>query len=100
MACTLLALSAAVLFCGAVVNLVEDRESLRIIFWPAARIADFFPPPCFDRGHGEEPFCEATPVQAFAGLLGMGVSVLVYALIAYGLLRLSFGRSGAARTAA
>jgi len=95
-----LALGLGTALCVATIQLVDNLGTLRAVLWPAAMVADAFPPPCFDRGPGEPPFCEGTPVQIFAGLLGFGVSVLFYASIAYCFLWLSLRRSHADEPAA
>src|SRR5512146_1705526 len=50
-----------------------------LVFWPIFLVASAFPAPCFDRGPGQAPFCEGTPVQLFGALLGCVAAFIVYA---------------------
>jgi hypothetical protein len=55
----------------------------RVMLWPVIAFLYAFPAPCFDRGPGQAPFCEGTPIQLLAILAGIVVSVLFYAGAAY-----------------
>ncbi len=53
----------------------------RLLFWPVYLVVRAFPAPCFDRGPGQEPFCEGTPVQLFAALFGFVLAFVFYAAL-------------------
>jgi hypothetical protein len=53
----------------------------RALFWPVYLVVNAFPPPCFDRGPGKQPFCEGTPVQVIAALFGLAVSFVLYSAL-------------------
>jgi hypothetical protein len=57
----------------------------KVLFWPVYLVVSAFPPPSFDRGPGREPFCEGTPVQLFAALLGFVLAFVFYGGIGAGL---------------
>ena len=78
-----------------------ESELRHLVFWPVLLVASAFPAPCFDRGPGQAPFCEGTPVQLFGALLGFVAAFIVYAsvgaAIAWALLpRISHGPKPAA----
>ena len=50
-----------------------------LVLWPVFLVASAFPAPCFDRGPGQAPFCEGTPVQLFGALMGFVAAFVVYA---------------------
>ena len=52
-----------------------------IVFWPVYLMMRVFPPPCFDRGPGQAPFCEGTPMQLFAALFGFAIVFAFYATL-------------------
>jgi len=56
----------------------RDSSVGRVVLWPAYLTVRAFPPPCFDRGPGQPPFCEGTPVQLFAVLLGLILTFAFY----------------------
>ena len=58
-----------------------------VLLWPITLMLWIFPGPCFDRGPGEKPFCEGTPVQVLAGGFGALVTLAFYFLVAYFLVR-------------
>jgi hypothetical protein len=59
----------------------------QILLWPISIMLWIFPAPCFDRGPGEEPFCEGTPIQLLAGGFGLMVTWAFYLMVAYVLIR-------------
>lgn len=59
-----------------------------VLAWPVALMLHLFPSPCFDRGLGNQPFCEGTPVQILAGGVGLFVLVVFYWFVAWVGLRL------------
>jgi hypothetical protein len=98
-AVALLSAAAGAAICRAALSLAPD-DVARIILWPLSGLALAFPPPCFDRGPGREPFCEGTPIQMLAGLLGLGLSWLFYTGLLYLLVaRVSSGKRPIARGA-
>ena len=72
-AVALLSAAVAAAICTAALSLAPD-EVARVVLWPLSGLALAFPPPCFDRGPGREPFCEGTPIQMLAGSLGLCLS--------------------------
>lgn len=58
-----------------------------VLAWPVAIMLWLFPPPCFDRGPGVEPFCEGTPIQLLAGGLGLIVLLIFYWCVSWLALR-------------
>jgi hypothetical protein len=58
-----------------------------VLLWPVTLMLWVFPGPCFDRGPGEPPFCEGTPVQVLAGGFGMLLTLAFYFVVAYFLVR-------------
>lgn len=54
---------------------------MRVLLWPGTAIMAAFPPPCFDRGPGKEPFCEGTPAQFFAGMIALVACVICCTVI-------------------
>jgi hypothetical protein len=58
-----------------------------LLAWPVAIMLWIFPPPCFDRGPGMEPFCEGTPIQLLAGGLGLIVLLIFYWCVSWLALR-------------
>jgi hypothetical protein len=64
--------------------IVADWRESRVghfVFWPAYLITSAFPPPCFDRGPMLPPFCEGTPVQLFAILMGLILTFVFYSAL-------------------
>ncbi len=59
----------------------------KVLLWPVTILLWIFPAPCFDRGPGEEPFCEGTPIQILAGGFGLVVTWVFYLGVAYVLIR-------------
>jgi hypothetical protein len=93
----LIVVSAAVVgagVCWAAIRFGGHGAVSRLVLWPLMGMAKLFPPPCFDRGPGEEPFCEGTPIQLFASLLGLTLSWLFYTGVAHLLLRRWAARQG------
>jgi hypothetical protein len=78
--------------CLAALRFIESTDTLRAVLWPATYIADAFPPPCFDQGPGQKPFCEGTPVQVLAGVVGLVVTWLLYSTVLQLLLTLFMRR--------
>ena len=58
-----------------------------VLAWPVAGMLRLFPPPCWDRGPGNPPFCEGTPIQILAAGFGLIVTFVFYCLIASWLLK-------------
>ena len=50
----------------------------RSLFWPVYLVVNAFPAPCFDRGPGQKPFCEGTPVQVIMALFGLALTFVLY----------------------
>ena len=57
-----------------------------VVAWPVAGMLRLFPAPCFDRGPGNPPFCEGTPIQILAGGFGLIVTFVFYCVLASWLL--------------
>src|SRR5437763_138841 len=74
---------------------LPSRIPFDILAWPVAFMSWLFPAPCFDRGPGMEPFCEGTPIQLIAGVVGFFGMLLFYWFLLWLLLRLSKRRSAA-----
>ena len=74
------------------------RESRigHVVFWPAYLITSAFPPPCFDRGPKLPPFCEGTPVQLFAVLMGLILTFVFYSALGAALSWVSLRQKSAA----
>ena len=58
-----------------------------VLAWPVALMQWLFPAPCFDRGPGERPFCEGTPIQIVTWGFGFVVLLVFYWVVAWFLLR-------------
>jgi hypothetical protein len=65
-----------------------------VLLWPVTLMLWIFPGPCFDRGPGEKPFCEGTPVQVVAIGFGLLVALAFYFLVAYVMVRRFSRRPG------
>ncbi|HEY3570422.1 MAG TPA: hypothetical protein VGP73_21005 [Thermoanaerobaculia bacterium] len=63
------------------------RVISRVLLWPVSIMLWIFPAPCFDRGPGEKPFCEGTPIQLLAGGFGLIVTWAFYLVVAHVLIR-------------
>ncbi|MFL6258675.1 MAG: hypothetical protein ACJ76Y_03085 [Thermoanaerobaculia bacterium] len=63
------------------------RVISQVLLWPVSILLWIFPAHCFDRGPGEKPFCEGTPVQIVAGGFGLIVTWAFYLMAAYVLIR-------------
>jgi len=78
-----IALTLAALFSA----VLPGKVIFAVLAWPVAIMLWLFPPPCFDRGLGAEPFCEGTPIQLVAGGLGLIVLLVFYWFVSWLALR-------------
>jgi hypothetical protein len=72
-------------------NLNDDRVTtvLMPLWAPLGSLAG----PGFNIGTPDKPLYEATPVQALAGLIGIGLSAIIYVSLLYVLLRWRHSRA-------
>ncbi len=62
---------------------LEAWALLFVFYWPVLLMLKLLPAPCFDRGPGQRPFCEGTPVQVLAAGIGIVLSPLFWYLLIY-----------------
>jgi hypothetical protein len=91
-----LVLGLALTFLAVLTKALPVHAVSDVLLWPVTLMLWIFPAPCFDRGPGEKPFCEGTPIQILAGGFGMLVALAFYFLVAYILVRRFSRRSAAA----
>jgi hypothetical protein len=92
----ILALALALTFVAMLSKFLPVPAVSDVLLWPVTLMLWIFPAPCFDRGPGEKPFCEGTPIQILAGGFGLLVTLAFYFLVAYVLVRRFSRRSAAA----
>jgi hypothetical protein len=64
-----------------------NDERLTTVLMPLWAPVSLLAGPGFNIGTADKPMYETTPVQAFAGLAGIGLSAIVYVSLLYVLLR-------------
>lgn len=79
-------LACAATFLALLTGALPTHIPFDVLAWPIAGMLWLFPPPCFDRGPGNPPFCEGTPVQIVAGLIGLVVTFVFHCMLAAWLL--------------